>query len=60
MASKLGAKVQVEITVQEQIPYLPQNVIISGAVSPLTKQRLSAAIEKDIGLPEESQIWKLA
>ena len=60
MASGLGANLQVEIAIQTKSPYLPLSIIISGAVSPLTKQRLTSVIEKDLGIPEESQIWKLA
>lgn len=56
----LGANIQVELTVQNESPYLPEKITLTGAVSPLIKKQLTSVIEKDIGLPEELQIWKLA
>lgn len=57
VADELGADVQVEIELDEQLPPGPCSVRITGNVSPYKMQRLQQIIEKDVGIPEEKQIW---
>ena len=59
IALEYGVDVQVEIGMNKESPYAPEEIKIIGAVSPLVKQRLVSVIEKDIGLSEEAQIWML-
>lgn len=56
-AQVLGAQVAVEVNLSTEAPYRPCSVMISGKVSPYTKQRLIAFIDQDLGIPEENQIW---
>ena len=57
MASEFGAEVQVSFEMQKESPYLPEQVCIKGAVAPIVRERISAALEKDFNLPKEAQLW---
>ena len=56
-ASALGTNVDVAVQVQREQPYLPKTVEISGTVSPYAKQQLMNAIEAELGISKEEQIW---
>ena len=55
--SDLGADVEVELDLQENYPYQPEQVRICGAVSPYIKQQLSSLLERELGITEDHQIW---
>lgn len=57
VASDIGADIQVEMFLDEKDPPGPSSVKIIGNVSPYKKQRLQQVIEKELGIPEEKQIW---
>ena len=56
-AADLHADIQVEISLSETPPQIPDGVVIYGDVSPYTKTVLRSAITNDLGIPEEAQIW---
>ena len=58
-ASDLGASIQVEITFQQDVSYIPESVKIIGPVAPLVKKQLSALIANELGISEDLQIWQL-
>ena len=56
-ARQLELDVQVEVDIlADEIP-VPKAVSVYGKVSPYAKQKLSAVIEKDIGVSMENQKW---
>lgn len=52
---ELDVLVEVDMTA-EQVP-VPKTVSLCGKVSPYAKKKLSAIIEKDIGIGMENQEW---
>ena len=54
-AIMLGAEVDINVSVKDGIPYA---VTVSGAVSPYTKQSLSAYMKDQFGISTEEQLWK--
>ena len=56
-ASDMGANVEVEIELQEDYPYQPEQVRICGAVSPYVKRQLSIVLQQELGITEDHQIW---
>ena len=58
-AVALGVDIQVNLTLSSGNSYVPKQVTISGAVSPLIRQHLTTLIAEDLGIPEESQTWIL-
>ena len=56
-ASMLHADIQVEVSLAESTPKVPTGVVIYGDVSPYTKTVLQTMIAKELGIPEEAQIW---
>jgi hypothetical protein len=57
IALNYGADVQVSIEVENESPYLPERVCVTGAVSPAIRSQLSAVLEKEFHLPKEAQVW---
>jgi hypothetical protein len=56
-ANTCGVELRVEVVVSDgEIPE-PVSVILSGDVSPYNKKILTQAIENDLGIPSEAQIW---
>ena len=56
-ARAYGAEIQVEITLSEGDPPIPESCVISGAVSPYVKQQLTKMLIADLNIPEDNQIW---
>lgn len=54
-ATLCRADLAVEVTVTET--GMPESVILTGAVSPYAKDRLSHLIETELGVGEEAQQW---
>lgn len=52
------AELQVQIDEIDQETMIPQRVYLFGRISPAARNQLIAEIEKDLGIPEEKQIWK--
>lgn len=56
-ATTFDVELKVEVTLSdEDIPY-PQDVRLSGKVSPYAKAQLQAIIAEDLGIEKERQIW---
>jgi len=56
-AMLLGLDPEVEVTMGEVDPYVPDVVRISVIASPNAKQQLQQCIAKDLGIPKENLIW---
>ena len=56
-ADSLGAKLEVEVELSEELLPKPIAVRIMGAVSPYAKQSLMRMIENDLGIDREAQQW---
>lgn len=56
-AAELGAVVTVDIELESSTPPVPVKITISGNVSPYVKRQLSTCLQKELGIPEDSQIW---
>lgn len=56
-ASLWELSIEVEVTVSDSDPPSPYQVRIRGTVSPYAKTRLQEVIAKDLGIPEDRQIW---
>ena len=56
-ARDYGAEVQVQITLSEADPPIPESCVISGQLSPYAKQQLKKILISDLGIPEENQSW---
>lgn len=56
-ATELGVSLTAEVLLGEDEIPVPVGVILSGAASPYAKSQLTNAIEKDLGIPKEKQIW---
>ena len=59
IALEYGAEIKVDLSIQNESPYLPEGVTIIGAVAPLVRQKISKVLETDFSIPEEAQIWTL-
>ena len=56
-ASSAGIRIDVDISVCQQVPFTPETVTIVGNAPPYIKTQLTEIIEKDIGISKEHQIW---
>jgi len=56
-AEELNLQLQVEVTVSENNPPVPELVTITGRASPYPKNKLQSIIEADIGIAKENQTW---
>ena len=56
-ASELGANIGVDIVLSDDDIRVPAQITVSGTLSPYTKQKLSACIYNELGIPEDEQIW---
>lgn len=54
-AAQLDVELSAEITVTDGIPVAAR---LSGSVSPNVRQRLSAFLDEELGIPKERQAWK--
>ena len=53
----LKANISVDVSLSnDEIP-IPEQIIISGDVSPYAKSQLSTIIYEDLGIPKERQVW---
>lgn len=56
-AASLGVELEVEVTLQDTDPYAPESVCLKGSASPYVKSQLTQYIAKQMGIPEEAQLW---
>ncbi len=56
-ASALGIDLRAEVLLGEDTIPVPVGVILTGAASPYARGQLTDAIEKDLGIPKENQLW---
>ena len=56
-ARSYGAEIQVEITLSQDDPPVPENCTIRGQISPYVKQQLKKILITDLGIPEENHLW---
>jgi len=56
-ANSLGAVLTVEVILDNGTIPAPCQVRLSGNISPYAKQSLCIAMEQELGIPSEAQIW---
>ena len=56
-ASVLGASVNVEVELDNDMVSRPSRVTVIGNLSPYVKKQLSTYIQKELGISEDAQIW---
>jgi len=56
-AAALEASVEVEVTLDQGSPPLPQDVVIRGGVSPYARGRLERILSSELGITKEHQQW---
>ena len=56
-ASQYGLNLTVEVILSDGSIPEPVGVQLTGNISPYNKRILSSAIEQDLGIPAEAQIW---
>ena len=56
-AETLGAKLTVEVMLDDSSIPVPSGVRIRGNISPYNREKLSSIIQKDLGIPTEAQVW---
>lgn len=56
-ANLRGAALTIEVALSDDDIQKPVSVTLSGEISPYAKKLLSEAIEKDLGISAEAQIW---
>lgn len=57
-AASMDLNIEVEVTLSSTSPPGPSAVLITGAVSPYSKEVLMQYIATDLGIPKENQAWK--
>ena len=58
-AQELGGIIQAEVTVGSGEYPTPENVVLTGTMTPEQAQRLESYIADSLGIPPEQQEWKL-
>lgn len=56
-AASMEAELTVEVTLSDDSPPVPKNIVLTGRVSPYAKSKLSQLIVDDLGIPKENQVW---
>ena len=56
-ASELGVSISAEVQLENDYPYLPEAVVVRGAVSPYVKQQLEQYMQQELGIAKDDQIW---
>lgn len=56
-AEEMNAEIDAEVTLENDKLQIPKSITIAGTVSPYIKRRLMDIISKDLGIPEEQQLW---
>lgn len=54
-AQTLGAELQVQVHLNEH--HIPDEVVLTGSVSPYTKGKLQSILVSELGIAKERQIW---
>ena len=57
-AVSMGLDITVDIEMTTDTPPQPETVLISGEISPSKKTMLTEQISRELGIPEERQLWK--
>lgn len=57
-ASDLGLNLEIEVTLNDEMPPVPVSVVVKGNTSPYAKKTMQQYITDNIGIPEEQQVWK--
>lgn len=57
-AACMGLDLEVEVTLSETDPIIPDTVMLKGQVSPYAKMQLISTIEDQLGIIREKQIWQ--
>ena len=48
---------EIEVTLSDDDPPIPTHIQLSGSITPYAKNALEAWIAKELGIPEENQLW---
>ncbi len=56
-AAEFDAEITVDIVLSENAPHLPQQIMITGNISPYARKQLCEIIRDELGIPEDEQHW---
>lgn len=56
-AASMGLNIEVEVTLSNTDPPMPDSAVIKGAVSPYAKEKLQVCFQSDLGIPKENLLW---
>lgn len=56
-ATGMGAALEVEVSLSDEMPPVPVGARLSGDVSPYIKARLETMLVEELGISKENQIW---
>lgn len=56
-ANGWGLNILAEVMLSDDTPPIPEQVTITGVVSPYGKRQLMHCIEEELGIAEENQLW---
>ena len=57
-AVNMGLDLDIQVTLSESSPPLPQQIILVGDCSPLDRQRFTEKLTAELGLEKENMVWK--
>ena len=56
-AEAMNVKIDAEVSLANDTLKIPKHITIAGTVSPYIKRQLMDIISKDLGIPEDQQLW---
>lgn len=56
-ASIMGLDIDIQVTMSESLPSVPETVVIKGSIAPYSKQQLEQILCNDLGIAKENQHW---
>ena len=56
-AEAMNAEIDAQVTLENDTLQIPKRITITGTVSPYIKRQLMDIISKDLGIPEDKQLW---
>ena len=56
-AETMDAEIDAQVTLENDTLQIPKSITITGTVSPYIKRQLMDIISKDLGIPEDQQLW---
>ena len=56
-AEAMNTEIDAQVTLDNDTLQIPKSITIAGTVSPYIKRQLMDIISKDLGIPEDQQLW---